>query len=236
MKNEGWIKIHRSVQEHWVYQNDKYFKWWIIVLLNVNHSPSKFPVNSELQVCNPGQSFKSIESWSSLLGCSKKTVLRFFTLLKNDHMISRKIIGKGNRRKHLLTVQNWKKYQDKSPKMTPETPSIGNPKLPPNKNEEELKNEFNIARKLFPGTKRGLDTEFENLKKKHSLWYELIPLFEPAIIKQIQYRKNPPPDKFIPDWQNFQTWINQKSWELEFTFHDQGYSGIDLGKSIYADD
>jgi len=234
----GWIRLYRDIQKHWIWQDDRYLRWWIIILLNVNYKATKFPVNFELHTCNPGQSFKSIENWSKLLGCSKKTTIRFLNLLESDRMISRKTIGKGNRRKHLLTVQNWKKYQDKSPETIPECTLNGNPGIPPNKKEEEeLKKVFNICRKVYPGTKRGLDTEFENLKKKHQNWKELIPLFEPAIRKQIQYRENPPPGVFIPAWQNFQTWINQKSWEFELPINGQeNKPTISSPKSIFTND
>ncbi len=34
-------------------------------------------------------------------------------MLEDDQMISTETIGSGNRRKHLLTVVNWDKYQKK---------------------------------------------------------------------------------------------------------------------------
>src|SRR5690554_3960329 len=100
----GWIKIQRNILNHWIWQDEKYFRWWMTILLNVNHKAKKFPVNSELYVCNPGESFRSIEEWRQLFKCSKPTVHKFFKLLENDKMITTKTVGKGNRRKHLLTV------------------------------------------------------------------------------------------------------------------------------------
>jgi len=46
-----------------------------------------------------------------MFNCSKPSVGKFFKLLENEGMLQRKIIGKGNRRKHLITVMNWGKYQ-----------------------------------------------------------------------------------------------------------------------------
>jgi len=142
---EGWIKLHRKIQDHWIWQDDKYFKWWSIILLNVNHSESKFPVGDELMLCKPGESFKSIETWTSLFSCSKKTTVKFFLLLKNDDMISTKIVGKGNRRKHLLTVANWMDYQVEETELgvgvVPKTPLKEYPNVPPNKNDKKEKNE-----------------------------------------------------------------------------------------------
>lgn len=141
---EGWVKVYRSIQEHWIWQDEKYLKWWLCILLNVNHDERKFPVGSEMHTCKPGQSFRSIEQWTDLFSCSKKTTLKFFLLLENDGMISRQILGSGNRRKHLLSVINWAEYQqtetenytERVPKTTPRE----YPNIPPNKKDKNDKN------------------------------------------------------------------------------------------------
>ena len=74
---------------------------------------------------------------------------------------------------------------------------------------------FNSVRELFPGTKKGNDTEYDNFVKKHKDWKDVLPLLLPAVEKQIKYRANIPSDKFIPEWKNFQTWIYQRCWEDE---------------------
>jgi hypothetical protein len=140
----GWIKVHRELMQHWVWQDATYLKWWLILLLNVNHKATKFPVGTELFTCNPGQSFRSIQQWTDLFSCGKPTTLKFFNLLKNDGMIQTEIIGSGNRRKHLLTVVNWGKYQETETEnfteTKPKTLPKQNPNIPPNKNEENEKN------------------------------------------------------------------------------------------------
>jgi hypothetical protein len=142
---EGWIKLHRSIQENWIWQDLKLSRWWIIVLLNVNYKPKEFSVGDEKFTCNPGQSFRSIIEWTMLFGCSKKTTVKFFKMLQKDNMISIEILGNGNRRKHLLTVEKWEEYQQmeteiytgRKPKTTPE----GNPNVTPNKKEKKEKKE-----------------------------------------------------------------------------------------------
>ncbi|MCE5175832.1 MAG: hypothetical protein ABFC90_07315 [Bacteroidales bacterium] len=142
----GWISIHRAIQEHWVWQNEKYLKWWFSILLNVNYEAKKFPVGTEMFTCNPGQSFRSIEQWTDLFSCSKKTTIKFFNLLLKDEMILTEIVGKGNRRKHLLTVVNWEKYQttetEVSPSRKPECSVNGNPNVTPNNKENKLNKEI----------------------------------------------------------------------------------------------
>lgn len=141
---EGWLKIYREIQDHWIWQDEKYLKWWLTIILNVNHEPKKFPVGTELFICYPGQSFRSIEQWTDMFSCSKPTTLKFFEMLKNDSMIKTEIMGKGNRRKHLLSVVNWEKYQQKETgnftETVPETLPGINPNVPSNKNEKNEKN------------------------------------------------------------------------------------------------
>tara|TARA_R100001244_G_scaffold121574_5_gene91203 strand:+ start:1090 stop:1701 length:612 start_codon:yes stop_codon:yes gene_type:complete len=77
---------------------------------------------------------------------------------------------------------------------------------------KELK-DFDIARKLHRGTKRGNETEFEDFKKKYKDYKTIIPLLQPAIESQIEWRAKT--TDFIPHWKNFKTWINQRCWEDE---------------------
>jgi len=74
---------------------------------------------------------------------------------------------------------------------------------------------FELARKKYPWTKRGCDTEFDSFKK-HKDFIDVVPLLEPAIIKQIEYHKYCiDHGVYTPMWQNFRTWITQRSWEIE---------------------
>lgn len=71
-------------------------------------------------------------------------------MLENDGMISYKILGNGNRRKHLLTVMNWDKFQVMETEMfrerKPECSANGNPNVPSNKN---IKNDKEYKKRLL---------------------------------------------------------------------------------------
>jgi len=138
MKN--WITLSRGICDHWIYTNPDHFKRWVTILLKVNFKAAKFPLGNEIYICEAGQSYRSLEQWGILFGCSKKTVLSFFRLLEKDEMVTRKILGKGNQKRHLLTVVNWDKYQ----KQGTEDSTIKEPKKAPQsapyKEEETLKN------------------------------------------------------------------------------------------------
>lgn len=141
---KGWIKLDRAILDHWIWQDEKYFRRWMSILLLVNHTEKKFPVGNELFVCGQGESFRSIHEWSRVFGCSKPTVLKFFKLLEKEDMIRTKILGNGNRRKHLLTVVNWDKYQNSETgnhtERKLETSPERNSNLPPNKNDNQKRN------------------------------------------------------------------------------------------------
>jgi len=87
--------------------------------------------------------------------------------------------------------------------------------------QNEGKEIFEIFRNVYPGTKRGLETEFINFTKKHKDWGVIINLLLPAIKKEIDCRKSYTDNsKFYPQQKNLQTWINQKSWEQELVFNE----------------
>jgi hypothetical protein len=83
---------------------------------------------------------------------------------------------------------------------------------------------FDVARQLYPGSKRGNANEFQNfaansLYPKNKLCKysikEVLPLLTPAIKTQIRWREEAKVGDFRPPWKNFQTWINDQYWELE---------------------
>ena len=166
---EGYISIYRDLQKHWIWQDVNHLKWWLTILMNVNHASTKFPVNNELITCNPGESFRSIEGWTMLFGCSKKTTIKFFLLLESDNMIERKILGSGNRRKHLISVLNWLKYQRKELKTTPEGYSAIHQKVTPNNNDNnENKNRVVKNIRFSPPTLQEVKEYFS--EKEYSLF------------------------------------------------------------------
>ena len=97
------------------------------------------------------------------------------------------------------------------------------PVIPPG--DDSLEKEFDKFRRSYPGTKRGLITEFENFKKKHKDWKYVIPLLLPAIEKEIAWHEEKQRKKeFCPEYKMLQTWINKRCWEQEFDLGDQSMS------------
>ena len=149
MKN-GWIKLHREIQNHWIYDDAEKFKAWIDILLEVNHSEVKTPIKNELFTCYRGESLKSLGTWAYIFGknWNKSKVRRFFDLLQNDSMI----VLKSERKTTRLKVCNYDLYQDK--RNTGETQvkrkrNAGETQTTPNNNDKNVNNDKNEKKTTY---------------------------------------------------------------------------------------
>ena len=84
------------------------------------------------------------------------------------------------------------------------------------KRKEEAKKKFDDFRKQYPGTKRGLQTEFDNFVKKHNDWDKVVLTLGDVLEKiNLSRQKKKERGEFVPEWKHLQTWINQRCWEEE---------------------
>lgn len=104
----SWIKLFRDINKHWIWQNSDYLKWWLDILLEVNHAPAKVVINNKIYDCNRGEKLYSLDTWAARWGTNKSKVRRFLTLLQNDNMIALKSETQTTR----LTVCKYETYQD----------------------------------------------------------------------------------------------------------------------------
>jgi len=105
---EGWIKIHRKIKDHWLWNSDHRLKWWIDILLTVNHADTKVLIKGKLIECKRGQSVRSLETWAKDWNVTKKTVKDYFELLQKDSMLVYESIKISTR----ITVCNYVDYQE----------------------------------------------------------------------------------------------------------------------------
>lgn len=112
---EGWNKIYRSIQEHWLWTCEPFSRGqaWIDLLLMANHKEAKIMINGNLEVIERGQRVTSIRKLSDRWKWSTKKVTHFLDQLVKDNMIE--YISDSS--KTVVTVLNYDKYQGK------ETPS-----------------------------------------------------------------------------------------------------------------
>lgn len=106
----GWIKLHRDIQNHWIYKDKRKFsrfEAWTDILLTVNYAPAKTIIKGKLIEVKRGQSILSLDSWASHWSWDKSSVRRFLELLKKDGMIQLENETVTTR----LTVCNYDSYQ-----------------------------------------------------------------------------------------------------------------------------
>ena len=108
-KTKGWIKLYRSIEDHWLWQNEtfNYQSAWIDLLMLVNHESRKINISNEIVEIRPGQRWTSIRLLAQRWRWSEKKVLNFLKLLQSDGMIYKESTSKGT----LLTIVNYESFQ-----------------------------------------------------------------------------------------------------------------------------
>lgn len=118
MQQQGWVSIHRSVLDNFVWR-DRPFNMgaaWIDLILMANHEEKKMPLDGHLFIIKRGQTFTSVRSLADRWGWSKVKVSRFLTLLEEDEMVKLERSKNGT----LLTLVNYDNFQDcRDDKKTP---------------------------------------------------------------------------------------------------------------------
>jgi len=107
----GWIKLHRSIKDHWLYTENRVFskfEAWNDILLSVNFSDAKQVIKGKIYNIKRGESTMSLDTWAKRWNWDKSKVRRFLTLLQSDGMI---VLVSDNITTH-LTVCNYASYQD----------------------------------------------------------------------------------------------------------------------------
>lgn len=120
---EGWIKLYRKLENHWIAENNDYFHWWCDLLFLASYSDKTKTVHSldnegkpkddTIVVLRRGQIEASVaflvKRWMlNRKTLDRKTVMRFLSLLEEDGMIKREVKD-GVRA--IITITNYDTYQ-----------------------------------------------------------------------------------------------------------------------------
>lgn len=88
--DNGWIKLSRGINSHWIWSDPVKFQWWIDILLTVNFTDTKVVIGYKVFDCKRGESLMSLLSWAKRWNVGKSVVNNFFAMLKRDKMIETK--------------------------------------------------------------------------------------------------------------------------------------------------
>ena len=106
----GYIKLYRSIMDHWLYSRSKPFcevAAWIDLLMFVYRFDSKEPIQGQIQVTKAGSRWTGYQELSDRWGWSKSKTRRFLKLLESDEMITLKSNTNGT----LVTIVNYGDFQ-----------------------------------------------------------------------------------------------------------------------------
>jgi len=160
----GWIKLHRSITQSWVWSDKPYTKGqaWIDMLMMVNHTDTKTLIGNEIVNVERGQKIWSILEMSKRWGWSRKKVSNFLNRLETDSMLAQNRTSKYT----MITVVNYDLYQDEEHQKNIKRTSKEHQKNT-NKNDKNVKNNIYIYIRCqhLTMTKKEYDTLVEKFGK-----------------------------------------------------------------------
>ena len=106
-KDKGWIKLYRSLSNHWVFSDHRTFHLWVYLLMEANHVKGKTTIDGKMVEVKPGQTLTSIDKLSKKVGITWRTTKKIIDDFLVDEMITVEPIGRGL----LLTICNYSNYQ-----------------------------------------------------------------------------------------------------------------------------
>lgn len=111
-KQYGWIKISRSLQDHWLWSSSKSEPFskgqaWIDMIMLANHEDNKMVFDGSLITVKKGDFITSEEKLANRWGWGRSKLRNFLKTLKNDHMIDKKSTNKQT----TITILNYAVYQ-----------------------------------------------------------------------------------------------------------------------------
>ena len=226
MGDQGWICLHRQLLDSPLATRPAYNHVWVTILLLASHKQSSFIWNGARRTVKTGQLLTGRRKLAERTGLSQSMVERVLKYLEIEQQIEQQKTTKFR----IITILNWDKYQVNGcgeqhigqqvdnkrttdghiQQCNNENKQLHCQNSPPKATESQCMENFNAARKIYPGTKRGLAVEFKNFQKKHTDWRDLLDDdgFEQCVCKLIR-------DKAYSNgyWPMFQTFCNQSRYE-----------------------
>ena len=108
MADAGWIKLHRGITDHWLWDCEfSYAQAWIDLLLKACHKPNKLMIKGQLVELKRGQQARSEVTLSRDWKWSRGKVRRFINQCEKDGMIE----CKATHLTSIITICNYDSFQ-----------------------------------------------------------------------------------------------------------------------------
>lgn len=200
MADGGWIKVYRSIRSHWLWENgnERYAKWWIDILLMVNHEPRKvLNKTGKLITVGRGEAITSERKLSERWHADRRTVHKFLDLLQQDDMITvQRIVNLYT----TLKVNNYGDYQGFSKESEPVT--TPHP-TPPTTHEQEPKEVINYVEFIKWFNKqtgknfRNTETNKKMIRARLNEGFTKKDLVLVVKFKSMEWKDNPEMNKYL---------------------------------------
>lgn len=167
----GWVKIHRKIQEKGYYKRSAYVHLWFHLLLNTNHESKEFMWNKEIIHIKEGQLITGRKELSAQTGISQTTIENILKLLENEHQIGQQKTTKFR----VITILNWSKYQKSDSKSDNKRTTDGQ-QMDTNKNDKkEEKDKKEIVEQS--STEWSLENKLTEMEKTPNSYLDIIATF-----------------------------------------------------------
>lgn len=104
----GWIRLQRSILDHWVFSEADALKLWLYLLTSANYEDKSRMFNGRLIEIKRGQLIYGRHAVSQRLGITEAKLRRYLKQFIKDEMISQQITNKYS----VITITCYEKYQD----------------------------------------------------------------------------------------------------------------------------
>lgn len=104
----GWIKLPRDIQDHWLYKDPIKLFCWIDILFTVNYEDKKVLIGNQLYECKRGQSLLSLQAWADRWKMSKSAARNVIFTLEDAHLLRTESVTRSTR----ITVCEYDSYPE----------------------------------------------------------------------------------------------------------------------------
>lgn len=105
---EGWIKLHRRIEKHWIWENPKYLRAWMYCLFRANYEETTVLIGQKKVLVPRGAFITSIRKFAIETGISTRETRTFIDRLKSDTVIDTETTQLSTQ----ITICKYDEYQN----------------------------------------------------------------------------------------------------------------------------
>lgn len=151
-ESKGFIKLDRNIFEHWIFQDAEKFRAFVDLIQLARWKDEKLLIGNDLMTIPRGSYYTSELKLAEKWGWSRNKTRDYLKLLESEHMITKKGTTKGT----MLTIENYRLYQDE-----------GTTKSTSNQQQKNIKKTLEgTSKKHQKNIKRYTKEEIKEINKK----------------------------------------------------------------------